>query len=118
MRKNRYQVSSKFRVLKTNKTVKGEPLNGKFYGEVWEDGETVDPMSYRDAMRIARLRGLQSIDWEDSKAYKRLMEGTPAEPVKVEEAVEVTTSIFDKLRKATGTEKPKRKRTTRKKKTS
>lgn len=107
--------TSKFFVLTTTKTLDdGLPLTGKFYGFEWEHGETSEPLSYRDAMRVARNRGLQTLPWTESKAYKGIMAGTPAEPTSKEEVVEASTGFFESIREAAGV--PKKKKATRRKK--
>ena len=111
----RHQTGSKFFVLKSTKLVDGKPLSGKFYNMLWEEGETSEPLSYRDAMRAARLRGLQTVPWNESIAYKKLMEGTPAEPVTADDVKEVQASVFDKLRDNLGVKPKKRRKTSRKK---
>lgn len=115
-----YSASSKPEkhfVLTTTKTLDdGKPLSGKFYRMLWKDGETTEPISYREGMRIARLRGCQLLPWKESKAYAELMGDTPAAPTTLDELAETSTSMLDSLKELAGVAKTKRKRTTKKRK--
>jgi len=83
-------------VLTTPKTVNGEPLNGMYYRFEWVDGETIAPISKKDANKVARIRGVGIVPWEESKAYKRLV------TQEVKEVQESTSGIFEALKKTAG----------------
>lgn len=82
--------------LTTKKTVKeNEPLTGKFYGLEWVDGETIEPLTNKQAFRIARIRGCQVIEFTKSKEYERRNVMAP-----VIETKKKTKSFVDKLKSA------------------
>lgn len=88
----RHQSGSGLYALTSNKVIKdGQPLNGKFYRCEWKDGETCQPLSYRDATRLARIHGLNMIEWEESKAFARQTQGLKEEVVAKVEAEEKET---------------------------
>ncbi len=93
----RHDSTSQRYVLSSSKTYNGEPLTGKFYGYIWKDGETVDPISYREAMRVARLRGCDLVKWEESKAFKA--ENSAVSARAEEASKEAPASVFGKLSK-------------------